>query len=313
MIARIFRPVFTARRSMLVLGVVAVGLAFPTGAMATLFTLNTRLVTKSHGFKFHLHVFNTTTGYGGRNGTTFTAFFSRTRGHVTQTAAYTFSTKVRLTGKMKSGSGQIKGTFADGRGSINMTFHGTGKPSKASGGCGGPGGKKRTGTLRGSLTLKADKLGTVRLKSAGATLSTASSMCNPPSPCPTKGYLLEAYRGNTYLCDSKPKSTGPAREVIRTTKNGGSAPGGGYGWSFAYTYASWNEPTSDYTLNTSNLSSAKVKGASGIHGNATYSGKKSKHHSTGKMTGNLSVHMVVLGTVSPFASAKTLSADQRHP
>jgi hypothetical protein len=312
MIARIFRPVFGIRRSSLLLGTAAVVLAFPAGAMANLYTLNTKPTAKIHGFKLRLDAFNTTTGYGGPNASDLMAFLVRTREHVTQTSAYSFNVHIKLKGKANLSSAQLNGTLVDSRGSINMTFHGKGATSRAPGQCGGEAGKKRSGTLSGSFTLKADKLGTIKMNSTQATLSTASNNCVAPQPCPTSGYLVEGFNGGYTVCASKAKSTSAVREVIRLFKAGDPVPKIGDGWAFQYTYAAKDEPTSDYTPNTSNLSTATVKGASGIHGSATYSGSKNSRHSHGKLTGPLSVNMATIGTVNPFASAKTISALQRH-
>lgn len=310
MIARMFKPAFTARRSLVVLGAVLGGLTFPAVSSAAVYTVNTNPVPRNQGFKLHLHVFNSTTGYGGKNPTSFSAVLIRTSGHVTQTSQYTFNKGVKLTGSSNLSTGHITGTLQNGRGSINLTFHGTGSTSNVRGGCGGSSGKKRSGKLIGSMTLKADKLGTVQVHAVKATISTATSFCFPGFP---KGYFLEGFRGlNTayYVSAGKPTPTGPSREQISITKNGGSVSGGGYAWSFLYSYKAQREPTSDYTVG-KNLAKATIKGASGIHGTATYTGKSSKHKSKGHLTGDLSVTMATIGLVKPFTFG-TLQADQRH-
>lgn len=270
---------------------------------STLCTISTGAVSTNEGFKLHLYVNQSNEGYGNPNETSFNAILRRKRVHVTQTDEYSFS-DVKLTGTSNLSSAQLKGTFEDGRGSINMKFRATGSESKAAG-CEGPSGKKRRGVLSGSLTLKADKLGTVRLKSVKATLSTAVNLCGPRA---VKGYLLEGYSSNgaDYVTASKPKPTGPIREEITVSKQTST-------YGFTYTYSVANEPTSDYTV-ASKLSKATVKGASGIKGTATYKGKKSSSYSLGKLTGDLSVNMAALGVVKPFASAKnhSLSGDQRY-
>ncbi|MGN6168331.1 MAG: hypothetical protein ACTHQQ_09190 [Solirubrobacteraceae bacterium] len=310
MIARMFRPAFTVRRSFLVLGILIGGLAFPAVSEAALYTVNTNSVPRNQGFSLHLHAFNTNPGYGGPNQTSVSAFLIRTRGHVTQTDQYTFNKGVKLTGSRNLSTGHITGTLQDARGSINLTFHGTGPTRRAPGGCGGAAGKKRSGKLIGSMTLKADKLGTVKLHAIRATFSTATSLCHPGFP---KGFFLEGFRGtgtSYYVNAGKPSPTGVSRELISVTRNGGTVRGGGLAWSFLYSYKAEREPTSMYTVGKS-LASATVKGASGIHGTASYTGKSNAHHSTGHLSGNLSVNMATIGLVKPFASGR-MTADQRH-
>ena len=312
MIARIVRPMLTSRRSLVVLGTVVVGLAFPSAALATLYTLTTAPVGKNHGFKLRLTASQAACGYGSGILTTFTAILTRTNGHATQTNSYGFSSPpqscksiVRLTGGNGLSSGHLDGTLSAGRGSINMNFQATGSEAKARGRCGGASGKKRTGILAGSLTLKADRLGTVTLKSTKATLSNASNLCLPGA---VKGYLVEGKRRGYYVSASKPTSSGSVRESIVANK-------GGSGYGFTYKYAVANEPTSDYTGIPADLSSAKVTGASGIGGTASYAGSSSTTYSQhGKLTGHLWVRMAALGVIRPFAGAKnnTISGDQRH-
>src|SRR5436190_13045496 len=114
MVARILRPAFGSRRSLLVLGAAVVGLAFPAGAMARLYTLRTSSVAKNSGFKIHLYSANTTTGYGGPKQTALWAVLTRTSGHATQTIDYAFSRGVELSGSKKLGSGRVAGTLRGG-------------------------------------------------------------------------------------------------------------------------------------------------------------------------------------------------------
>jgi hypothetical protein len=294
---------------LLVLGAAVVGLAFPAGAMARLYTLRTSSVAKNSGFKIHLYSVNTTQGYGAPNQSTLWAVLTRTRGHATQTIDYAFSRGVKLSGSKHLGSGRVAGTLRGGHGSINMTFHATGSATRAAGACGGLPGHKRTGTLNGSLVLNANKLGTVKVKSFRATLSNASNNCTFPTPsCSSKGYLLEGTHPGAYICAAKRSAKALARELIQVSKRGP-------GWGASYTYSVANEPTSTYQLNTSNLSSATVMGVGGIGGKATYKGGPSSHYSYGMLTGSLWVRMAALGPVRPFASAKnhSITGDQRHP
>ncbi len=156
---------------------------------------------------------------------------SRREGTSRQTGAYTFNASnchkcagVKLTGTGLS-TAHMAGPLPNGRGSVNLTFHGTGSISEARGGCGGPAGKKRSGKLIGSMTLKADKLRTVKLHAVSATISTAVNQCHPGIP---KGYFLEGFRGMAtvyYVNAGKPTPTGLSREFISMTKSGGNGPG----------------------------------------------------------------------------------------
>lgn len=270
-------------------------------------SISTRAVRKNQGFRLRLTATQSNEGYPGElNSTAFNAILTRKRKHVTQTVEYSFSKGIKLTGNKSLTKATIKGTLADGRGSISMTFHSTGPERKASvpKACraGGFPGHKRSGVLRGSLTLKADKLGTVRLKSVKTTLSTAVlGNCTHSF----KGYLLEGTRGEYYVKATKPSKTGSVAEQILVNKSANSG-----NWAFAYTYTAFNEPSSDYTVG-SGLSTATLKGASGINGTATYQGKKSSSYSNGKLTGNLSVNMAALGVASPFSS-HSMTGDQRY-
>jgi hypothetical protein len=318
MIARIS----TFRKPLLLLiGAIVAALAFPAGAMGVrtgdggvakkkgkpIITLTTSAAKSNKGFTLRLLAYQSAALYGGTNPPELIAFLTRKKGHATQTTEYVFSSHLKMTRTKGESSGTIKGTLPSKRGSIDMTFHATGGSSKARGRCGGIGGSKRSGTLSGSLTLHADKLGTVKLKSVGAVLSSADYGCSAPSPstCPSKGYLLEAPHA-AYLCFSKPKAKGRVREVVERVK---AKPGfGAY-----YVYSVSNERSRDYKVG-AKLASATLKGAGGIRGQAVYSGSKSSRHSTGKLTGTLYVKMAALGVVRPFAKAKRheVSADQRH-
>lgn len=269
---------------------------------STLCTISTRAVGKNDGFKLHLYLSQTNSGYGQPNQTTFSAILKRTRGHATQTNEYSFSKHIKVTGKPGLSSAHVTGTLAGDRGTVNMTFRATGPASKAAGRCGGAKGQKRPGVLSGSLTLKADKLGTVTLKTVKATLSSAINLCSPGLK---KGYLVEGYHGVYYVAAWKASKTRRVHEAITVSDQNANK-----GYGFTYTYSVANEPTSDYTVG-SKLSTATVKGAGGISGTAKYKGKKSSSYSSGKMTGGLSVKMAALGVVKPFASAKTMSGDQR--
>lgn len=184
----------------------------------------------------------------------------------------------------------VQGTFANGRGSINMTFHATG-PVIHPKGCDGSGQRGRRGVLRGTYVLHADRLGKVTQKSFRATLW---SHYNPPTnpPCSHPAYELSS-RGEVVDVTTA-RATGRVSEAISVSK-GREAK-----WSIAYSYLVMGLPGSDYKVGF-RLSSAKVTGAGGISGTAVYSGDKAAHSSFGKLSGNLEATMAAIGRLRPFA------------
>jgi hypothetical protein len=291
---------------LLVLGTAVVGLAFPAGAMAATEQITTKAVTKTDGFRLQVKVVQgAPTGYGGRYPNSVAGILNRTNGHATQANNYAFSSfgvhTLTFKGSRDLSSAKISGTFVNGRGSINMTFHATGTKYHVSvpKGCTGHGGYRRLGTLTGSYTLHADKLGTITQKSFQATLSTASFQCSKPS----HGYDLQTIGGNPYVDIFKSK-TGSVSELIEKS-------GSGNGWAITHTYSVKGEPSTDYKVG-KNLKTATVTGAGGISGKASYTATHtiSSNQTTGTMSGSLAVTMATIGKVPAFPSKR--SAKQSH-
>jgi hypothetical protein len=298
---RAFQQLIDIRKRWVVLGVGLVGMAsamaLSTGATATTQHMVTQhvitnTVTKTSGFKLNFTVQQgQPTGYGGRYPNAVIINLNHTQGSATQANQYTFSKSVKFTGSSSFSSGHFQATFAKGRGSINMTFHPKGSvftvhPPK---GCKGSPAKARRGTLSGSFTLKADKLGTVKVSSIPATLSNANFNCNPTA----QGvYIFQPPTAKTGINASL--ISGKAHLSIFTSTRGS-------GFDFLHTY-SITGPASDYTF-ASNLSSATLTGSNGIKGNATFTGtnKVSNNKYTGTMSGSsFSVKMKSIGTVTPL-------------
>lgn len=322
MIARIFKPAFDIRRSLVVLGAVVGGLVFPAVSMAaghvpcstpktaTCQIKTTSIHKGSQGFEFTLAIHQgIPTGYGGRYPNSADGILFKHNGNATENDNYSFSAGKGHPLNFSTGKSTkplqfatIKGTFAKGRGSINLTFHATGPAHHVSvpKGCQGTAGERRSGTLSGSYTLHADKLGTITQKSFKATISTANWTCNPK----THGYDVTTLIGNPYV-DIFKSSTGSVTETIDKEPNGS-------GWAFSYEYYVKGLPGSDYNVQTtSTLKKATIKGSGGISGNATYSSSgSSKHRTKGHASGSLAVNMASIGVVKAFP--KSRKATQTH-
>jgi hypothetical protein len=321
MIARIFRPAFTVRRSLVVLGAVVGGLIFPAASMAV-----TRLPCskKSHvtcqikttpihkgnkGFLFTAFIQQgSPAAYGGRNPTVIQNILFKHNGSATENDNYTFSSTHGRPLAFSTGTSTralqfvtIKGTFAKGRGSINMAFHATGSPHqvKVPKGCHGHGGESRSGKLSGSYTLKADNLGTITQKTfQKATISTASIHCSPKS----SGYEVQNMTGSPFV-DVFKNSSNKVTETIQKEPNGN-------GWAFLYTYYAKNLPATDYKIGPG-LKTASITGADAISGSAKYTSKKTgKHKTTGTISGSLAVTFASIGQVKAFP--KPRRAEQTH-
>src|SRR5438270_10339284 len=128
MIARIFRPAFTVRRSLVVLGAVVGGLVFPAASMAVTAQIKTTPIHKG-GFLFTLWIKQgAPLGYGARNPNSVQGILFRHNGNATENDDYSFSGKNSGSLKFQPGAkpkalqfAKITGTFANGRGSINLT------------------------------------------------------------------------------------------------------------------------------------------------------------------------------------------------
>jgi hypothetical protein len=320
MIVRILRPTFIVRTLLLVAVTVVVGWAVPDVSLAGVnpcsesdvqatCQIKTMPIHKgSRGFELMLFIRQEIiAGYGGLyKSSSWVGVLSRRNGHATETDDYSFFSWRDHPLKLSWGGkgtkplqfAKIKGTFANGRGSIDLTFHATGPARHVSvpKGCRGHGGQRRPGILSGSYTLHADKLGTVTQRSFRATISTASYACD----LLTHGYGVQtdASHGLPLLFVRKPSSAGPVSETVAVFR-------GGKGGSFEHSYTVSGLPSSDFTFNTSKLSNGQVKGAGGISGNATYrSTHSSTKGTTGRMTGSLVVTFASIGKMSPFPRSR---------
>lgn len=325
MIARIFKPTFTIRRTLVVLGAVAGGLVFPAASMAakhvpcstpktaTCQIKTTPIHKGGKGFQFTLFFHQgQPTGYGGRYPNSIQGILFKHSGNATENDNYSFSAGKGHPLTFSTGKStkplqfaKITGTFAKGRGKVNLTFHATGSPHqvKVPRGCQGNGGTSRTGTLSGKVgyTLKADKLGTITQHSFKATISTANYTCSPK----THGYDVTTLIGNP-IVDIFKSTTGKVTETIDQEPSGS-------GWVFIYGYKVTGLPGSDYNVQTtSTLKSASIKGpGGGISGKATYSSKqKSKHRTVGNASGSLTANLASIGPVKAFP--KPRKATQTH-
>lgn len=315
MIARIIKPIFTLRGWLLVVGTVVAGLVFPAASIAATDTITTSPIHKgSKGFLLSLDFQQGAPApYGGRNPNLIAGILTKSSagGHATENDNFTFSATSKNPLKYKTGGNalqfaQFTGTFANGRGSVNLTFHGAGKVTRVTvpKGCtsnitGQRSGEKRSGTLTGTYTLKADNLGTITQKGfKKATISTVSWTCNPH-----KAYDVETTESNPFVDAFVGPKGKVTEEIERET--------GGNGWLFTNAFTVRDLPSSDYTLNKSKLTTAHVKGADGITGTAKYSASHSSSHRTsGKMSGSLAVTLASIGKVT--ALPKPQYAWQTH-
>jgi hypothetical protein len=305
---RVLQQLIGIRKRWIVLGATLVGFAFPATPMATTQHMATQhvitnTVTKTSGFKLNFTVQQgQPTGYGGRYPNSVTVNLNRTSGSATQANQYTFTKGVSFTGSATFSSGHFHATFAKGRGSLNLTFHPKGSTFTlhAPKGCKGSPAKARRGTLTGSFTIKADKLGTIKVSSIPATLSNTNFTCSPRAqgvyifqpPTAKKGINASLVSGKAHI------------SIFSLTR--------GSGYSFSNSY-SITGPASDYTFAT-DLSSATLTGSNGIQGSATFTGthKVSKNKYIGTMSGStFSVKMKSIGTVTPFPSPAKGYSQQR--
>jgi hypothetical protein len=311
---RVLEKLLGIRRSSIVLGAGLVGLAFPAGAMATLtrdHITTGAISTPAQGFKLSLDLLQGggTGGYGGRNAPNINVFLNRTTGSATQVNDYLFQNPGLVVCGSKSKCGkddlsldyaQVKGPFANKRGSINMTFHPNGSKYKVTvpKGC-GRSGYSRHGTLTGKLVLNADNLKTVKFTKIKVTLSTAIRNVACPTP---HGTWLFGYRGLTTslgLSVWQAAGSNTVREEISK-----QVIGSNFQFIHCYTVSAPSSGMPVPYTHSSDLSSATVNGTGGIQGSANYTGKKEnkRHISSGKLTGNLSAMTAAVGVISVFAS-----------
>jgi hypothetical protein len=309
MMARIFKSAFTVRRSSLVLGALVGGLVFPAASMAITYQIKTTPIHKGNqGFLFTLWIKQGGRApYGGRNPNLVEAILFKHNGSTTENDNYTFSSTKSHPLKFKQGANpqslqfaKMTGTFANGRGSINLTFHASGPAHRVNvpNGCKGHGGERRSGKLGGSFTLHADKLGTITQKTfQKATVSSAAFVCNKP----THGYDVETADFGEPFVDIFKSSSNKVTETIEKEPNGN-------GWAFLYKYSVTGLPSTDYKIETTkNLKHAVVQGGGGITGGATYTSQSRKaqtRHTKGTLSGTLAATFGALGHVQAFPHAR---------
>jgi hypothetical protein len=311
LLVRIFRQAFTVRRSLVVLGAVVGGLAFPAASMAVTAQIKTTPIHKGNqGFQFTLWLKQGTPApYGGRNPTVVQGILFRHNGNATENDNYTFSSTGGHKLTFKAGKNakalqfaKVTGTFANNRGSVNLTFKANGPAHHVNvpKNCKGHAGERRTGTLSGSYTLKADNLGTITQKTfKNATISSAAFVCHKS----THGYDIRTTDFGETFVDVAKSPSNKVTETIQKEPNGN-------GWAFLYTYYVKGLPSTDYKVG-SGMKTASITGASGISGKATYTAKKkSSHKTTGKLSGTLAATFAAIGKVQPLT--KPRSAEQTH-
>jgi hypothetical protein len=232
-------------------------------------------------------------------------------GESTESVSFRFTAGVAFAGSSDLSSAQVTGNLLDDRGSINLAFSPNGAPSAVPvpKGCTGTPGSLRRGTLTGSLILNADRLGTVTLTAADATLATPPgiSECSGARSHRSQGTAIEgeASRGGegAYVFAFKPSRSGSAREGVTLFRAG---DGFSFSWSFSALV-----PRSDYTF-TSDLAGGTLTGVRGFHGTARYVGSPAHGGAShGRIAGNLWADFASLGAVRPFARLH-LHADQFH-
>lgn len=272
----------------------AVALALPAGAAARgahdeeLFASP---VTRS-GFKLELQAFQSSAG-----SRVFAALERASRAG-TESDTYQFS-RTTFAGSANLGSATVMETFARDYGSITMTFRAT-EPARrvpVPKGCTGTAGSSRKGILKGSFVLRADKLGTLRIKSVAAKLEKPSHVtgCTTPSSS-GHGLFADNATATIYLFVFKPtSSSAPVTEKLIASKGNPSS-------SFYVTHQlAVSAPRSDYRPG-AHLTRGRVIGAGGISGSATYAGTPPFHGlSTGTLKGDLHATLATIGSVRPFA------------
>jgi hypothetical protein len=225
--------------------------------------------------------------------------------HGGETAAYDFSKGIKFTGRQDMSTAHVKGSFAKHRGLIKMGFKATGKKHNVPvpKGCTGSPGSGRNGILKGKFRLRADKLGTVRIKRTKATLETPPTIedcTGGGGGGASHGSSVDGGRSTKKQSINysafKPRSGGHTEETVAVTRFG-------KGWDFNWFLTS-RGPRSAYK-STNHLTRATVKGVGRMSGTAKYKGKKtSPNSSTGKSGGNLVAHFASLGNFRVFKSGK---------
>lgn len=297
------------------LGALAMGLGFPGSALAQE-TLSTGKVSTRSGF--HLALFATRGGSGGGSSPLSAFLTKRTlyggssvAGASDEVDRYDFNRGIAFTGSSNLGSAHLKGVLLKGRGSIDMIFHATGRATTVPvpKHCTGNPGEKRPGELKGSFELKADRLGTVKVKVVAATLKILPTIfeCSGGGGHSSHGTSLTANGSKNghalYVYASKPLSRGLVSEGISVAQVGN---GDSFQFSHSLTILA---PRSAYTFS-GNLARGRLRGIGSLRGTATYRGSPAgKGTSEGTLRGDLEAIFAAIGRVRPFAHG-AVSAQQ---
>jgi hypothetical protein len=237
-----------------------------------------------------------------------------------ETASYGFRKGIKFSARKNLKSGRVKGSFVQHRGRINMAFRATSKARKVpvTKGCTGKPGAQRNGILKGKFRLKADKLGTVRVKRLKVTLVRPATItdCNG-NPGPGGGQfhgttLNASNNGRHQRVDvfvQKPRH-GRVNYTVSLAK-----------FTRAYTF-SWginltSAPRSSYTFS-SDLSKGTIKsvgnqmsGRGQFSGTPVVGGSLADGFSSGRLGGSLKVKLRSKGTLRPFKSGKLQAVQSR--
>lgn len=290
------------------IGLALIGLAFPGSAVAQE-TLTTGRVATQRGFQLSLFAIRASGG----DSSLLTASLARRSGSGSGSSdevdRYDFNRGIAFTGSSDLRWARVRGVLLRGRGSIRVAFHATGRarPVPLPKGCTGSPGKKRRGVVRGSFVLKADRLGTIRVKVIAATLKIPPviSECTGGGGPGSHGTTLMA-NGSVdghalYVFATEPRSRGLVREGVSVAR-----VGAGFSFSHSLTVLA---PRTAYTFS-DDLARGKLRGVGDLRGNATYLGSRaSGGASQGLLRGNLAAGFAAIGTVRPFAHGP-VSADQ---
>lgn len=133
-------------------------------------------MVKSHGFRLSLIAFGRASAGAGASLSSLWIVLNKHSGSGAgssyQATAYRFNRGIAFTASHNLGTAHVAGELLRRRGAARLSFRATGpgEPVPLPKGCSGAPGQKRHGVLRGSLLLRADRLGTVTLHTIGATL-----------------------------------------------------------------------------------------------------------------------------------------------
>lgn len=235
--------------------------------------------------------------------------------HGKETAFYDFFRGIKFSAKKDMSSAHVKGSFAKHRGSVKMTFKATGKKHKipVPKGCTGTPGSSRNGILKGKFRLRADRLGTVRVKRTKATLEQPpeTGECNPGGGGGADQHGTSV--GGTHSSKTqsiswsalKPRSGGHTDESVDVSKTDNKS------FSFEYLLDA-RGPRSKYK-SSSNLKRATVKGVGKFSGTARYKATHtiSPDSTVGKTGGDFAAHFTVLGKVKLFKKGKLEGGQQK--